>query len=769
VIDMTTKKREKLETITDEVGQFHPLLAKLLPKLPNVIEVEYTHGNREMGADFVLSVRHETLKHTDYVGVIAKVGNITQDFTDVEKQIDECTVERFFWGGTKQVRINEIWVALTGHITKAAQEKIHEKYKSRKIVFLSGRRLETLIDELLPSFWFDLSLETGEYLNSVRQRNEDIDRSVSLLQIGDKRIYIEQDVFESPEFDVSQKAKRRAPARKVDINSEILHHKILLIEGGMGSGKSKLLRRVVDDYTDLSRHLESNLLPVPISYRDFIDQYDGDIERLLDARVGKKLRDELGGDTRFLLLIDGVDEKNLPVSEQVEKLIDLVSKINQRTDVKAIITSRYLKAVEQIKELENHVKKYDLRPLSLNKTIEFITKLSTSLNLKNRIIQDLKKSQLFHQLPRSPIAAILLAKLLHENAQDLPSNMTELYSKVLELMLGRWDIDKGLQSQKEYQALDNIMMSLARWMVENELPQISITEAEGFFDSYLKDRNLGIDRESLFQKMVERCEIIMVDEQSNTFGFKHRSFAEFFNAKALLRDGSLQIDERVFHWYWMNTFFFYLGLVKDCPTVIEEIVAITPSEEVGKWIKAVNMSNYFLAAYTTPYEAIAKGIFTVFVEAAELYMGIVNKKADSMFSLLPRMQLLYIVQWLMQDSYSFEFFKGAIEQAALLIDESDLPDEIKAYALLFLNGAYMSIGPDRSFDFLLKNYKPDLPLDVSLLVIEEGKRTKELSVLVKRQHKHLKRILKNNRGLERKIKDFYDNPISSRKKKLLTN
>src|ERR1044071_2977574 len=125
----------------------------------------------------------------------------------------------------------------------------------------------------------------------------------------------------------------------------------------MGSGKSKLLRQIVDDYTDLSRHIASNLLPVPISYRDLTDRYQADIEKLLEARVGPNLRRELSKDTRFLLLIDGVDEKNLPVSEQVDKLIDLVESINLRSDIKAVITSRYLKAVDQIKALETNVKK----------------------------------------------------------------------------------------------------------------------------------------------------------------------------------------------------------------------------------------------------------------------------------------------------------------------------------------------------------------------------------------------------------------------------
>jgi predicted NACHT family NTPase len=84
------------------------------------------------------------------------------------------------------------------------------------------------------------------------------------------------------------------------------------------------------------------------------------------------------------------------------------------------------------------------------RTIEFVKKLCANLNIASRIIEDLKKSQLFREMPRSPIAAILLAKLINENPKDIPSSLTELYSQYTELILGRWEIDKGLETQKEY-------------------------------------------------------------------------------------------------------------------------------------------------------------------------------------------------------------------------------------------------------------------------------------------------------------------------------
>ena len=63
---------EKLDLITREVKDLHPLLNAVLPKLPRVQDVEYHHGSEEMGADFVISRTNDTFSNIEYVGVVPK-------------------------------------------------------------------------------------------------------------------------------------------------------------------------------------------------------------------------------------------------------------------------------------------------------------------------------------------------------------------------------------------------------------------------------------------------------------------------------------------------------------------------------------------------------------------------------------------------------------------------------------------------------------------------------------------------------------------------
>lgn len=236
---MASLTKEKLEAIQDEVKEFHPILEALLPKLPAIQNVEYTHGNREMCADFVAGKLDETLGELTYIGVIAKVGKIVQDFRDVERQIDECQIPRFFNAGAKKIRIEEIWVVATQNISNNAQEKIYEKYKNRKLTFIQGSKLAKLIDQYLPTFWSDLPLKLAEHLSSLHERLLEADRRLNLIPSQQADIYVEPDVREQEEGEYDKEKGKRSQSRKVNFR-EILGKKSLsYLRGAWGQVSPK--------------------------------------------------------------------------------------------------------------------------------------------------------------------------------------------------------------------------------------------------------------------------------------------------------------------------------------------------------------------------------------------------------------------------------------------------------------------------------------------------------------------------------------------------
>jgi hypothetical protein len=743
---------DRLRSIDDEVGQLHPLLKLLLPRLKGVQSFEYTHGNTEMGADVVLCRKEEVFGQIEYVGVIAKLGNVGQDFTAIERQIDECEVERFYNNGKKKIFITEFWVICTGTISRGAKEKIHAKFKTRRIHFVDRDLLIKLIDEHLPNFWTDVPLQIGAYLHSLRTENEVLDRTLSLVPPDVNAFYIDQDVYEAEQLN----RKRRARGQKVDLNEQIARHSVILLEGNMGSGKSKLLRRLVNEYTAPQRFLESKLLPVNVTFRDFVDKYDSDARKIVESTIPTDVREELPPDVNYLLLIDGVDEKNLSAEEASKAVIEAANAVGD-AKMKAVITSRYYETFDS-KSIHAVVKYLELRPLSMDRLLEFIKQLCRQVDSHTRLIEDLKKSSLFKELPRSPIAAILLAQLLNENAKELPSNLTELYSKYTELSLGRWDVDKGLQTMKEFEALSNILPRIAEHFLNNDLQVISVEDARSYFDKYLRERNLGLHPVELFDKLTKRCEIVAVDPRNQTFRFKHKTFAEFFYARAHLKKAML-VDERVWTMYWTTAFYFYVGLQRDCEDLLRAILAIQPRDEAERWNRLVSVPNYLLAGFASPYGVAEDALEMEMRGASDLFSEIVTKRIDSPFALFSRVQLLWLMQAVIRRSYGYEFFKKAIETVVLRLDENAEDPQKIAIALYWLSVVKLEVGDRDCFDFLLENHAKNLPLEVEAMVRYMAEDLKHRSLVLKKFEQRFGRALKQNPTLRSQFQNVWEKPI----------
>ena len=758
---MTKVTNKKIDLIVEEVKDLHPLLNAVLSKLPRVQDVEYHHGPNEMGADFVISRTNDTFGHTEYIGVIAKVGRIAQDFTDIERQIEECGLPRFFRGGKGKIHITEIWVVATKHITQNAKQKISYKYSTRKIEFIAGATLEKLVDQYAPLAWSGLPIVVGEYLQDLRIRTEEQDKSLSLVAVSDKAFYVKQDLYHLPDIEYRYKRKGYRQPKKVDVDHVTESHRCILIEGGIGSGKSKLMRQIIAGATTPESFSKTNVIPLSASYTDLMEKHSGDLKKLIEQRVPVAVMEPCQ-DSEYLVLIDAFDERRTEINCQADELNALFAQASEENCIRLVVTSRFLKGVARGDDLQPDISRFELNYLSMQSTFGFIKKLCGQVNITDRILEDLKKSALFRELPRSPMSAILLARLLNEGQQEIPSNMTELYAKYAELILGRWDERKGLQSQKEYQALDNILMRLARQMIDDQRLFISVAEVKATFKDYLNQRNLEIDADQLFNKTVDRCEIISLDSNSETLGFKHRTFTEFFYAKSFIPDQSLVVDSRVFNVYWTNTFFFYLGLRKDCPNDLQAIFEMPTGSELEQWLKIMNISNYLLAAYTTPYHVVSEGVRIVAVTAAELYRKIVTQGSEVIwFKDLPQMHLLCLVQMFFREGYSYSFFAKAFEEAALEIDDSELEDETKAYALFFLNVAYIDIGKGETLDFMLRQVPEKLPFDLQLALQHESENLKERSKLMRRQDRRLRRVLPRGKNRDTFMKSMYEQPLSA--------
>jgi hypothetical protein len=760
------EKREQLARLDNEVKDFHPVLAALLPKLPRVLKVDYTHGQDEKGADFVLTRTDDTLGTPEYVGILAKVGKITQSLTTLYDQISDCNSRRYTSGGKKEIQLDEVWVVTNESISTNAQEKIHDKFATTKIKFLEHDDLIRLIDKYMGHYWTLLDVPVGEYLSTIDHRIQEDDIARSLLPQSSEQFYVELTL--SPwkiEFEERKKSDNRSHTLMELIRSQ----KVTVVEGESGSGKSQLLRHVVREMATPSNYVKWHFLPVYVSYADLYRNHNLDIARFLSESTFSAFPEQIKDGAVVVVIVDGFDELLIEDRCVEEELKRLVTSAEELPHVKVVLATRPLNILDYRKLLPSKSPAYEINPLSLKQVMEFFQHICKSISISNRLLEDIKSSDLFKQLPRSPISAILLAQIVNDNQEDLPSNLTDVYTRYSQLMLGLWDVRKGLQSQKEFEAATNIIMRIAAYFVENDLPYIGEGEAREFFQEYLDKRNFTIVPGTLFTRTITRSGIIQMDK-SNRVYFKHRSFAEYYYALGKFRQPDDKfVNHRVYRAAWRTIYFFYIGLHKDCEKLLRDILALSPKDTNERFWRYANMGEYLLAGYATPYNVVEDALPTLMLEAVDLYLDIAENKIDSPISDMPELFALKFFEAVTNGCYSYRFFLKAADSAVLSICANQDCDNVrKAYALFFLSVLYRAFGRENPFDGLLESFEKDLPLSIRVGLLYEEKHTKHASTLLKRNAKWVKHEMKKNPKLRSYTKRLLELPVGKKPKEEAT-
>lgn len=742
---MTEALKKRLIGIKSEVKELHPLLQTVFTKMPTLNKVEYTHGPNEKGADFILTKISEELGDTEHIGVIVKQGKIVQNISSIQEQIQECTLRRLTGNGKKEIYLSEIWVVVNGTISANAKEKIFDQYKTQKIKFIDINVLYKLTLEYCPDYGVDIDIHSLNYLNLQRAASAKRISSTSLLSLA-KDSYIDQDIVKvSKDFTSGDD--------KVDIFEQIKKKNVLFIEAPMGGGKSSLIDKVIDRYTELESYKDVKILPIFLDKKELLES-DSSLDELVQSVLEANKLDSKAINS-YLIIIDGLDEVKEDVA--VDRILLIAEQAQISTNKKLIVTSRAFTDEKLEATLESKWDRYRIQPLTINKIIKFIEIICSSLNLKKRLIEDLKQSELFKVLPKTPISAIILAKLLTEGSSDLPTNITELYSKYCELSLGRWDIDKGIKTQKQYEALDRVISLLACYMIDNSIPAISLNEALDIFKKYLHERNLQLDYKELFNDVIDRSDILSYDESQKTVMFKHRSFAEFFYAKHLLSRTEVIIESKVFHPYWSNIYFFYIGLKKDCPELLQAVIALPVEHEGHKLSKLINMGDFLLAGYQSPYNVISSAILQIFKEYGKYFDDVSAGRTPSVFSQLPTMHLLALFRHLLAENYSYDFFGPAIQLGIEEIATSPELEESR-YALLFLDMARCELGYEQPFEKLLEE-SDNLPTPIQLAIAGCARSGEYNSALIKKLEKRIKKRSRASLPLRQHISDLYNKSI----------
>lgn len=754
------QKISRIQSLKDEINELHPLLKKLFPLLPNVTRVEYTHGSNEKGADFVIARSDEVAGGEEYIGVIVKAGDIRQNFDDVERQIKECSIPRTFDGGKKKIILCEIWIVASGGITNNAQEKINHQFADKKIKLIWDERLAQLVDKYVPIFWANMEANLGYYLGTVTRQVDDLIHRTGVLDVALADFYVEQDLVRV-ELDPKKQFFFKSKNRPEQLSEIIKKERFVLVEAAMGFGKSRLLRQCAKDLSNKDKFSDTKTLPIFLSFRDLLKQYNGILKDVLADL--KSTHNIDWSKYSILLLIDGVDEIKSDLEDKSNSICEFVRQAGEIQNVKVVFATRPFDDPSIEQEIDRHLTRYTLQPLTIQRIVKFVERICTNISITNKLRADLQKSDLFKSLPRSPISAILLGRVLSTDAKELPSSLPELYSKYLELAIGRWDIHKGNGSEKEYETATILLRILAKHMLDSDIHEISTKEAEQLIDDYLRKRETGQNAKTILGNLILRTEVIVEDEVRGVLFFRHRSFLEYMYADALyIQYGKTAKLPSPFEPYWGSVIYFYLGRLKDCPEQIESLFALIPSNISAQLLRLVNAGNYLLSSYQSPYREIFTCVKSIILETAESYCEICENPTATPLGKFSEIQLLAIFTGLVRNAFEYEFFKRALADLETELLLSLNGEKRNVIAAFFVSSIRAGLGCKDAFVALIDDHYASLTLPIRLGVTHAASDADFINDAIKRLNKKVLRSRRGNRGIDESTKILYETPLDER-------
>ncbi|WP_158223228.1 restriction endonuclease [Fibrobacter sp. UWS1] len=234
-------KQEYIQSLKKEVEQFHPFLRDRLfaamQKETAIDSYDYTHGNNEQGADFIVITRDGVTKKEIAVAVIVKSGSITNSLETVERQISQSKTDKKNQDG-EDFSVRRFWVITNNTISKNARDYIKDKFKNLNIEFWDYQEVVRLSDLYMGDDWLEPHHSTNTFLQTKRQYFVDMMSRNSLAQnLGE--FSLRQTVVErKAEYNSNQ--QKNDPPKKVNVLECAKKRKMILLEGGFGTLSIKL-------------------------------------------------------------------------------------------------------------------------------------------------------------------------------------------------------------------------------------------------------------------------------------------------------------------------------------------------------------------------------------------------------------------------------------------------------------------------------------------------------------------------------------------------
>lgn len=488
----------------------------------------------------------------------------------------------------KKLLPSNVILVTSGKINDRARDYIFNEINDPRILFMDKDDLIPEIDTLYPELWLGIDSTKFPYLKALKGILTSTNESVVLSDVlpATASSVVTDEMFVqlhlvriNPEIKKMHGKVERVPRlEQLPVNG-ILSRKEsqLLILGEAGSGKSTSLRRLAFSICERSLNAESQAqVKIPILLRAN-DILNGDfsllaicIEETIRISPDKKpcfTNDDLTNG-RLLLLVDALDE--VGNNDQRIKVLNVLNEFHiQYPQCKIIMTSREYSFIKELEQLKGY-RAYRLIPLDWKQADKIIKRVQSGKALSQETSKEiLRRLQDVHGIELNPLLVTVFVATSDYSKTDIPANITELFKKYTEMMMGRWDTSKGLAQQFHAPLKDFLIQKIGFEIHRRRCTSITIEECKEILVFELESRlPKTADIDGLIEEMLYRSGLFRV--MGNSVEFRHLLLQEFFAGRAISSADFLQSiisDE-----WWQRAIVFYFGQNPDNYAALESLI-----------------------------------------------------------------------------------------------------------------------------------------------------------------------------------------------------
>jgi len=602
-------RKDILESFTEK--ELHAHLKSLLMKMTPDALVEITHGSDEHGKDIVM-VREDAFGRT-VIAIVVKLGDIRAKtlgkIDEVISQVNQAIAHPAVLKAiVSQLTVSMVWVVLAGELSGEAHTRLEREVHAHDLKIFDLNWLIDKFTDHYPQVFFE-----GQVMDLLQQQMQELETRHIFCERGKtlSECFVDPIValvdaplaFDEEQFSVIVREKKMPFSR---LASLVKTHKKLLLSGDPGTGKSVALAKLAIDMlrkasNQVIRKTISREIGIPLfvpaiqllscsTYEDLIQQY---IPR-------PEIRDRFQITT---VLVDGLDE--VPPDRR-EEVLQKAGDFSTHLGSSLIVSSR---KIDIIKSTPAGFEKYELLPFEFGQALTLFGKLITDSQVLDALKDGLDKIQ--YQIALTPLSLYLLIELA-ENHRELPASITELYDRFCDLVLGRYDKDKGIEVLFEYLIKKRFLAALA-YKEFYGTGRLMVPEED--FRRFLHDHAKRYGWEpSMLQDFVGEIERAGVLELQNTVAFRHRSFLDYFVAQHIFdnRETFENLEDQIVQTYfddvWSEVAFFYIGLRRDIRLSTLEKIFSAKGDGLVKSIEKLMAGRLLQAAWHATQDTKLYGI-----------------------------------------------------------------------------------------------------------------------------------------------------------------